>query len=175
MNIYFIQYRFSLLMFISFYIIERFQWMIAVLRMIVVQKLIIESLEVGKRSNRNTVRHRQQQRAEMTDCVWSVATGRSDVTLTRYLANLAKHSSEEMLSRTRSELIWLSFRLYCSLMATTSRLSIRPPGFKSDLGPLFYEARSWHRAYPSLHSSGVVHRYQSGWTSRLWLGVHWLK
>ena len=41
-------------------------------------------------------------------------------------------------------------------------LSIWPPGFESEPGPLFYEARSWHWAYPSLHPSGVVHRYQSG-------------
>ena len=52
--------------------------------------------------------------------------------------------------------------------------TIRPPGYESVSGPLFYEARSWHWAYPSLHPSGVVHRYQSGWTSRLWLGAHWL-
>ena len=37
------------------------------------------------------------------------------------------------------------------------------PGFESlESGPLFYKARSWHWAYPSLHPSGVVHRYQSG-------------
>ena len=34
--------------------------------------------------------------------------------------------------------------------------------------------RGMHWAYPSFHPSGVVHRYQSGWTSKLWLGVHWL-
>ena len=33
---------------------------------------------------------------------------------------------------------------------------------RTELGPLFYETRSWHWAFPSLHSSGVVHRYQSG-------------
>ena len=32
-----------------------------------------------------------------------------------------------------------------------------------------YEMVIW--AYSSLHSSGVVHRYQSGWTSKLWLGA----
>ena len=31
------------------------------------------------------------------------------------------------------------------------RLSIRPPGFESESGPLFSEARSQHWAHPSLH------------------------
>ena len=47
---------------------------------------------------------------------------------------------------------------------------IRAHGYEP--GPLFYEARSWHWAYLSLHPSGVAHQYQSGSTSRL--GVLWL-
>ena len=36
-----------------------------------------------------------------------------------------------------------------SVMVTT----IQPPGFKSESGPSFYEARLWHWAYPRLYPS----------------------
>ena len=44
-----------------------------------------------------------------------------------------------------------------SIMATTSDFQSGHSGFKSESGPLFYEARSWNRTYQSLHPSDVVH------------------
>ena len=47
----------------------------------------------------------------------------------------------------------------CSVMVMTSEFQSSLPGFKSETMPLFYEARSRRWAYPSLHLSGVLHKW----------------
>ena len=99
------------------------------------------------------------------------------------------HSSIYLETRITKEAGAIHRRTYYRkslIMATTS--DFQPARFESESWPLFYEARLWHWAYLSqgflepfleipvlsLHPSRVVHWYQSGWTSRLWLGgMHW--
>ena len=47
----------------------------------------------------------------------------------------------------------------CSLVATNSDYESGCPDSSPEWVPIGYKARSLHRAYLSLHSSGVAHRY----------------
>ena len=62
-------------------------------------------------------------------------------------------------------------KAYCTLLRIFNPLARLQVSIR---GHYSLEAQTWHCAYPSLHPSGEVHQYQSGWTSRLWLDVHWL-
>ena len=73
----------------------------------------------------------------------------------------------------RSRKLRKSATMCCGYYGYRVKFQYKASRFESEWLPLFDEDRSQHRDYLPLYLSGVVHRNQSCWTYRLWVGVYW--